>query len=418
MPAKNSRKGSAPRLCIRRAPSGKQIAYATFDGRQVNFGPPGPEAQRLYQEFTARWLLNGKATLEPSDEGPCRVEDLVADFMHEAQQHYRTADGKLSGEVTNFRHALTPFLELLGSKPTADLSCNDLVMVRNWWASQPCRPELDENKQPIPGTGKPYSRNYVNAAMRRVRFVCRWGTERNMVPGPVWASLSAFRSLTIGRGGLRETAPIEAVSRPVVDAILPHLPPTLQAAVELLWWSGMRAGELCNLRMRDVDRTNQVWLFRPATHKGTWKGRERVVRFGPRCREVIAPLLTADPDAYLFRPIDVVAERRTAMRAARKTKVQPSQVLRAKKAAARRSKIRDKYDVTCLRRAIYRACDQAGVERFGLHRLRHAAGTRLVLEVGDDAARLQLGHADGRMVRRYSRAAESVAGDQVAAQHA
>ena len=47
-----------------------------------------------------------------------------------------------------------------------------------------------------------------------------------------------------------------------------------------------------------------------------------------------------------------------------------------------------------------------------------ACGTRLVLEADDEAARVQLGHADERMVRRYSRAAGTHLGAEVAVRHA
>jgi integrase len=239
-----------------------------------------------------------------------------------------------------------------------------------------------------------------------------------MVPGPTWQGLTAFRALTRGRGGLRESEPVEAVPRAVVDAVLPHLPPILRTAVELLWWSGMRASELCNLRMRDVERGDGVWLYRPAKHKGTWKGRERVVRFGPRCIELLRPMLSADPGAHFFTAAEVMRQRKAAWRAARKTKVQPSQQARDSSNARKAVAYAPTLDVATLRRAVHRACDDAGVERWGLHRLRHAAGTRLVLEAGDDAARVQLGHADGRMVRRYSVAADAVLGQAVAAKHA
>ena len=36
-----------------------------------------------------------------------------------------------------------------------------------------------------------------------------------------------------------------------------------------------------------------------------------------------------------------------------------------------------------------------------------------MLEAGEDAARVQLGHADGRMVRRYSVAADALLGQAV-----
>jgi integrase len=408
-------KTSGQAVVTLRSPDGKR--------RQVYLGEFGsPEAAKRYREVIALHLAGTVTTTAEIKAAPAAawptVSRLVADFLLHAQTHYRDAAGKLSREVDNFTIAAAPFLDVLRDRRTDTLTCADLEAVRQHWGAVEFGQKRDEAGKVIAGTGKLHCRRYVNATLGRVRFILRWGTAQGIVPGPVWATLSAFRSLGRGRGGLRESEPVEAVPRAAVDAILPHLPATIAAAVELLWWSGMRAGELCNLRMRDVERAGEVWLYRPAEHKGAWKGRARTVRFGPKCQDILRPRVKANPDAFLFTPRDAMVERKAAWRAARKSPLQPSQVERDKRNAGKVTTYAEQFDVATLRRAVHRACDDAGVERFGLHRLRHAAGTRLVLAAGDEAARLQLGHADLAMVRRYSRAADNVAGAAVAVRHA
>ena len=408
-----------PGLCLHKA-SGQAVVYlpdATGKRRPVYLGPHGStEATKRYRDAIAQHLAGQavstagtKANREPT------VARVVADFLVWTAGYYRDADGNLSGEVTNLRHACVPLLHVLRDRRADSLTCADLHAVRDHFAQQRHGLKRDEHGQPIPGTGKLRFRRYVNAVMRRVRAVLRWGAENGLVPGNVWHSLSALRPLTYGRGGLPETTAKEAVPRELVDAALPHLPPTLQAAVELMWWSGLRVGELCNLRMCDLDRSAPVWIYKPASHKGTWKGRDRVIRFGPRCIELLRPLLCADANAHLFQAVQVVKERKEAKRASRKTKVQPSQLARDGRPKQRHA---DRLTASVVRIAIYRACDAANVQRWSPHLLRHAAGTRLVREVGDEAARVQLGHADERMVRRYSLGADDALGREVAARHA
>lgn len=396
--------------------------HATGKRRPVYLGRHGsPEAQRRYGEVIAQWLAGAAVTTAAAKAPPSSsptVSRLVVEFLLYARQYYRDESGHVSRTVGNFELAARPFLDVLRDRPTDSLTCADLEAVRQRWTETEYGHRKDDDGKRIEGTGKRHSRRYVNDTLHRIRWMLRWGAERGLVPGAVWSSLSALRSLGRGRGGARETAPVEAVPRTIVDAILPHLPPTIVGAVELLWWSGMRAGELCSLRMRDVERNGAVWFYKPTQHKGAWKGRERVVRFGPKCQAIMAPLLSANPDAFLFTPARAMVERKAAWRAARKSQPQPSQVERDKRNARKPVRYAEQFDVATLRRAVHRACDDAGVERFGLHRLRHAAGTRLVLEAGDEAARLQLGHADATMVRRYSRAADNVAGAAVAVAHA
>ena len=400
MPAK------LPRPCRHKRTGLAFIVLRMPDGRRVQkyLGPYGSdeaEANRKTElaNWRALWAKHEKP--QPARVGAPTVALLVAEYLRSAEQEYRNAAGVLSREFDNLVAAARPLLAVLRDRPTASVSCADLETVRTTFATAGDR-----------------CRQYVNSTMRRVLRMFRWGAKRDLVPGNVWGSLSAFEHVRPGRGGLRETEPVEAVPRAVVDAILPHLPPLLVSAVELLWWSGMRAGELVTMTTRDVERTGDVWLYRPTTHKGTWRGKDRVVYLGARCIELLKPLLRADPHAHLFSAADVMHERKAAWRAARRTPVQPSQQARDERNAAKAPQYADSLDVATLRRAVHRACDAAGVERFGLHRLRHAAGTRLVLEAGDEAARVQLGHSDGRMVRRYSVAADAELGRKVAARHA
>jgi integrase len=401
MPASN------PKLCLH-ARSGR--AFATFPGpngtrRQIYFGAYGSdEAKQRFREFLVQWRAEQAKQQRPTtgvNAANATVAVLVARYLEAAEVEYRNAAGEVSREFANIVAACRPLLAVLRARQTSSLSCVDLEAVRSTFASSGDR-----------------CRSYVNGTMRRCLRVLRWGAKRDLVPGSVWGALSAFEHVRPGRGGLRDTKPVEAIPRPVVDAILPHLPPLLATAVELLWWSGMRAGELVGLRTRDVERAGEVWLYRPSQHKGAWRGRERIIYFGARCIELLRPLLKADPAAFLFSAADIMRERKAAWRAARQTPLTPSQRARDARNAQKATTYADCLDVATLRRAVHRACDEANVERFGLHRLRHAAGTRLVLEAGDEAARVQLGHADGRMVRRYSRAADLELGRKVAARHA
>ena len=317
-----------------------------------------------------------------------------------------------------FGLAVGAFDDALRDVQVDALTCAHLETVRRLVVDTEYGHKHDKDGNVIAGSGKRHARGYVNSTLRRIKFVVRWGCEQGIVPGQVWVSLSAFRGLRPGRGGARETPSVEAVPRGYVDAVAKHLPPLLVTALELLWHSGMRAGELCALTTRDIERTDDVWLYRPTRHKGTWRGRDRVVPFGPKCQELLRPLLSADPAAHLFRAEVVMRQRKAGWRRKRKTPVQPSQQKRDARNARRATPYVDCIDVATLRRAVDAACDKAGIPRFGLHRLRHACGTRLVVEAGDDAARVQLGHADERMVRRYSKAADGERRRRVAMRHA
>ena len=118
------------------------------------------------------------------------------------------------------------------------------------------------------------------------------------------------------------------------------------------------------------------------------------------------PWLKLDPQAPIFSPEAGEKLRRRRQRAQRRTRVQPSQVVRGELRATRADeRVRAPGEVYCVesyRRAIARACKKAGVEAWAPARLRHNAAERIRREFGLEAARCYLGHADIRTTQLYS----------------
>ena len=94
--------------------------------------------------------------------------------------------------------------------------------------------------------------------------------------------------------------------------------------------TGMRSGEVVRMRACDLDTTGPVWVYRPPRHKTSYLGRKRVIALGGQCQDFIRQFLKLDPAALLFSPRQAQAEREEIRRAARKSRVQPSQVSRRK----------------------------------------------------------------------------------------
>src|SRR5262249_34381637 len=78
-------------------------------------------------------------------------------------------------------------------------------------------------------------------------------------------------------------------------------------------------------------------------------------------------------DAYLFSPALARQERYEDLRAARKSKVQPSQVCRKKRKP--RSQPGQRYRVTSYNHAVSRVCEEHGLEVWHVNQLRHSHGT-------------------------------------------
>ena len=208
--------------------------------------------------------------------------------------------------------------------------------------------------------------------------------------------------------------------------------------VELQLLTGMRPGEACALRTGDIDRSGKVWIYKPPVHKTAYRGQVKEIRLGPKAQDLLTPMLKLDPTAFIFSPAESEQLRRAAQRAARKSKVQPSQIEKAR-ASRRRRRGRapaDRYTKDSYNRAIARACDQTfpaptplaqrddesaeqwmerltekqrkelatwqSAHRWSPNQLRHSVGTRLRKEYGIEAARVVLGHRSSAVTEIYA----------------
>ena len=112
--------------------------------------------------------------------------------------------------------------------------------------------------------GRRQFRPYVNKLMPIVTRCFKWGAGEELIPASVYHSLTAVEGLRKGRTTAREPAPILPVEETLVDATLPHLPPIVADMVRFQRFTGCRPGEVCQLRPMDLDRSGEVWQYRPA----------------------------------------------------------------------------------------------------------------------------------------------------------
>jgi integrase len=213
--------------------------------------------------------------------------------------------------------------------------------------------------------------------------------------------------------------------------------------IELQLLSGMRPGEVCIMRAKDLETSGDVWIYRPEKHKEENRGHAREIYLGPKAQAVVKKFLKPSTEAYLFSPADAEDARHAERRSSRKTPLYPSHVRRQKK-KRKRNPARppgDRYDVDSYRRAIARACkkafplpdhlsprtwgdgkresgrawwkrltaqERAAVQawrrnhRFHPHQCRHNAGTALRKEFGIEVARIILGHQEMNTTEIYA----------------
>jgi hypothetical protein len=69
--------------------------------------------------------------------------------------------------------------------------------------------------------------------------------------------------------------------------------------IRLQLLAAMRPGEVCVIRPCDVDRSGDVWEYRPRKHKNATLG-TCVIYIGHQAQDISRPYLERDPESFCF----------------------------------------------------------------------------------------------------------------------
>lgn len=327
-----------------RVPDGNGGRRFVYLGR---FDSPESHAEyrRVLAELEAAPAGIAVAGTSPTASTPSPLlNQIILGFLRWALTHYRQADGSPTSEIDEIKRSIAPLRKLYGHAPAAQFGPKALAAVRQHMV------------------GLKWCRTLINRRVDRVKRMFKWAASEELSPVTVYQALRTLPGLQAGRTEASESKPVEPAAAAQVATALPFLNAHVRAMVELQLASGMRPGEVRRLTLAQVDRSGELWLYRPTQHKSRHRGKARVVVFGPKARAVLDAFLagrTVPPDVAVFNPAREREERFAAMRAKRKSKVQPSQESRKKKNPKRRP--RTSYSATAYDHAIARACERAGV---------------------------------------------------------
>lgn len=341
----------------------------TLGGRTFYLGKEGdPECEKAYEALVAVWLAKGRPSRWEETGVEVRsaltLDDLILEYSEFIEVYY-VKNGKPTAEQSKIRAALR-FVRALGGTKPAD-AFGPLL--------------LEQARDAMIEAG--HCRRHVNQSVQRIRRCFRWGVAKQLVAPATLQGLEALPGLRRGRSKARETEPVRPAPAEAIEAVLPLVSRQVAAMIRLQLLTGMRPGEVCLMRGCDLDRSGDVWVYTPATHKTEHHGRVRQVLIGPRGQEVLRPFLATT--SYLFRADEAAVE-------ARAKRKKPGRRPKKRKASPKRSP-RPHYDRFSYARAVVRACETAGVERWSPNQLRHAAATHLRQEAGIEMARVVLGHS-------------------------
>lgn len=314
MPA---RKPRVPQLRPKRV-SAHVYAIAKFNRRELSFGRwDDPDSVLQFHAYLLRWEENGRRPIKRSDDAPrFAIKTLAQRFNAHAALHYRGRDGISTREEVNFKHALHHLVKVCGDEPVEHFDASRLEMVRE---------SMHAPTERCPGG---LARNTINARIRRIKQVFRWGRRNRLVPASVVQDIQDVASLSMGRSRARETEEVPPVTWANVQPVLAHVSAPIAALIRLQWFTGMRPGEAVALCPREINQTpmdvpmvvernangGDVWTYEPRKHKNSWRGQRHRIYMLAEAQEVLRPFLLRVPrpqqDLPLFASNDPRSRKR------------------------------------------------------------------------------------------------------------
>ena len=310
---------------------------------------------------------------------------LATLYLAAMRRMHKGPDGQPTTHYGNISQAMDLLTEFAGGESVEAFGPLRLQAFMTWLVARP---------------GKTYKQRLARPTINRyatmARHCFKWGVSQELVHVTTYQALQAVDLLKRGRSEARESKVVRVVNEAHVRAVLPCASPVIAAMIELQMYTGMRSGELCQMRPMDIDTAGQIWMYAPQSHKTEHHGHVRIVALGPKAQAVLRPYLKRKIDACCFTP-DEALEHRTG----------------GKGRAVRPCYTKDTYG-RAVRRAIVR-CQQAEkkaakekgrqaktVPTWHPHQLRHTAATIARKEFGVEAARAYLGHSSASMTELYA----------------
>lgn len=327
-------------------PTGQARCYVA--GKSVYLGKYGSEESRIrFGEIVAK-IISGRpvdpfVTKTADPEAGLTINELVLAFRRHAATHY-VKNGVQTSEIHCLKAATDPLFELYGFIAVDEFGPLMLKAVR----------------QKFVDAG--WVRESCNKGVNRIRLVFKWGVENELVAPATLQKLQAVAPLLKGRTEAPDNAPRAAVDDVRIETVKKLVRPLVSDLIDLQRLCGARSGELIKLTTGMIDRTGDVWRADIDDHKTVHHDQSRTLHFGPQAQLILAKYLSADPDAKLF----------TVTR-------------------------------TGYCRAITRACDKAGIERWVPHQMRHTNATTVREEFGLEHTQAVLGHAHADMTQHYAK---------------
>jgi integrase len=316
--------------------------YYFRNGRNNYLGADRAAAERRHR--TDVLAIHDPAPLPTAGGAP--LAEVVAIYLQEC------VDGRMEQRDASRNHwALDEVVKLFGSLPAERFRVREVEQLTRHFCAMRTTQRVK---------GRPFSADYIRKLLGSVRQCVRWCAMRDLITAETCSKVCM--AVRMAKPQAPPAPPTVPVPPDDFRKAMALCSPEVRAMATLQLLSGMRTGELLGISVAEIDRSREVWTYRPANHKNAKRGKSRSIYLDAECQALLAPYLERVPIFGLTL---------------------------------------NGYD-----NHLKRAAKRAGVPQFRAYQFRHARATEAAIESGDEAARLILGHSSKAILSIYTHTAE------------
>ena len=400
--------------CLKKEKDGKggYRAYAIFDydGVKVRkrFGKWGkPETRKKYKDY----LFDHTSDTNPpvTETTNVTVAALVKEFLDEVKPSHMKY-GKPTSQYINYKYATELLVKRHEELPANQFSCPALDKLRTTmvdWHLPVIKKDKNgrvlEYSKEIKKRPKPLSTKTVNEYIKIIKQIFGWGVPKGYVTAEVAFGLTKLTTLDDGELG---TVPSEVIQSVHKDHVIATRQQCNKIHGDMFWIQylcAMRSEGVRLMRLCDIDRSEDIWVYSPPHHKTEGKGKSLNIAIDPEAQDILTPYIEeiekfGSPEEYIFSPektMKFLVEER------RKRKTIISLPHNQYKANTPKRQYNSCYSYDSYKNLIDRAIKRAGVPAWTSHQLRHLRATEVYEDHGEEAVMTLLGHGSIKVTRLY-----------------
>ena len=217
-------------------------AFVELGGRRVYLGKHGSKASREeYERRIAEYLANGRQLPPTMTRTWATCQELAVRFLEWAEEYFMSQPKSF----VHAKKALGFLVQHYGREPVDNFGPSSLVFVQK---------KLVEHG---------YARLMVNRYVAIIKQAFKHGAKFGWANPQTSYALQVVDNLKKGRTKAHEYREIKPADPDDFEKTMAALPKRIADMARIQRLCVMRPQDVCNLRLVDIDRSRDVWLYRP-----------------------------------------------------------------------------------------------------------------------------------------------------------